>query len=92
MVEVIEPRYLLTFVMVDGFCSPEDNMECCVYGQRHATSPGSKSMACIHSEHVNVGGPGGSATDGSIGEQARWVRTSRRRSGSQMGHSTDESW
>ena len=49
--------------MVDGFCSPEDNMECCVNGQQYATSPGSKSMACMQSKHVNVGGPGGSAKE-----------------------------
>ena len=49
--------------MVDGVGTPEDNRIRCVIGQQRSPSPGSESMACIHSKHVNVGGPGSSAKD-----------------------------
>ena len=49
--------------MVDGFCSPEDNRVRCVIGQQRTPSPGSESMACIHSRQVNVGGPESSAKE-----------------------------
>jgi hypothetical protein len=76
--------------MVDGLNNPEDNIACCIIGQRHAAFPGSESTAWDQSKQVNVGGPERSAKESSIDEQVRWVRTSRRCSGSQMGHSTDE--
>jgi len=76
--------------MVDGLNSPEDNIVRRGIGQRRATSPGSESTACSQRKQVNVGGPERSARECSIVEQARWVRTARWCSGSQMGHSTDE--
>ncbi len=76
--------------MVDGLNNPEDTIERSTSGQRRSASPGSESTACDEREQVNVGGPEHSAKESSIGEQARRVRTSRRSSGSQMGHSTDE--
>jgi hypothetical protein len=63
--------------MVDGLNSPEDNIACCAIGQWHAAFPGSESTACNQRKQVNVGGPERSAKEGSIGEQARGVRTSR---------------
>ncbi len=76
--------------MVDGLNNPEDNIVRCGIGQRRATSPGSESTACNQRKQVNVGDPECSVRERSIDEQARWVRTSKRCSGSQMGRMTDE--